>query len=62
MRQFIEKRVELGFDRPAKQVFDEIESISAQMIREGWNIDDSLIDSTMGYVDLFFYRDLNPKG
>ncbi len=62
MRQFCEKRIEVGFDRNAKKIFDEIESVSASLIREGWCIEDSTIDETMEFIDIFFFRDIYPKG
>ena len=62
VREFCEKRIEVGFERNAKNIFDEIESVTASLIRDGWTIEESTIDETMGFIDIIFFRDIFPEG
>jgi hypothetical protein len=58
MKECTEKIVKIGFSRNPKIVFDEIEIISAQMIRDGWYLRDSCMEDGLGCVHLFFERDI----
>ena len=57
MKESIEKIIKVGFSRDPKKVFDEIESVCAEMIRKGWSLKDSCIEEGLGQVHLFFERD-----
>lgn len=62
VREYFEKRISVGYDRPAKLVFDDIESYLSQQIRAGWQVEETLIDETLEYIDLIFYRDIDLEG
>ncbi len=59
MREYTEKRIEVGYDRNAKKVFDEIEYVTSQHIRTGWTIESTVLDETLEFIDLIFVRDIN---
>ncbi len=59
MREFHEKKITVGFDRPPKAIFDEIEQYSASMIRAGWSIERGVADQSLGYIDIIYYRDID---
>lgn len=59
MRLSAEKIVKIGFTRSPKAIFDEVESVTAEMIRQGWYLKDSCIEDGLGYVHLFFEREIN---
>jgi hypothetical protein len=56
MKECVERLVKVGFKRDPKKVFDEIESVSAEMIREGWQLYDTCFEDGLGYAHLFFER------
>ena len=59
MKESAERVIKVGFRRKAKEIFDEIESVSAQMLREGWDLKESCLEDGLGYVHLFFERELS---
>ena len=61
MKECTERVVKVGFKRSPKKVFDEIDSITASMIREGWVLKESFTEDGLGYVHLFFERVLDTK-
>jgi hypothetical protein len=58
MIESVERTVKLGFRASPKKVFDKIEAISAEMLREGWNLRDTLVEDGLGCIHLFFEREL----
>lgn len=59
MKEYHEKRIELGFDRSPKLIFDEIERYTAYMIRSGWSIERGVTEQSLGYIDLIYYRNID---
>lgn len=59
MKECIERVVQVGFTRNPKAVFDEIESVSAAMIRDGWRLQDTCLEDGLGCAHLFFERELS---
>ena len=62
MKECREKVVRVGFTRNPRAVFDEIESVAAEMIRDGWHLQDYCLEEGMGFAHLFFERDLDLPG
>jgi hypothetical protein len=62
MKETMEKVVRVGLSRNVRKVFDEIESVSAEMIRSGWELRESCIEECLGKVHLIFHRDIDEKG
>ena len=58
MIESTERIIHVGFRREPKKVFDEIEVISAEMIRAGWYLKDTCIEDGMANVHLFFEREV----
>lgn len=56
-----ERIVEVGFSRDPKLVFDEVEQISAEMIRRGWTLKDSFVEDGLGHIHLLFEREVDMK-
>ena len=57
MVECTERTVIVGFDREPKVIFDEVESTTALMIREGWKLVDSVIEDGLGNIHLFFEKE-----
>jgi hypothetical protein len=58
MRECTERIIPVGFMRDPKSIFDEVEKISAEMIRQGWKLHDSHIEESLGNIHLFFERSI----
>lgn len=58
MRESSEKVIEVGFKRSPKVIFDEIEQVSASMIRQGWSLTDNCIEESLQSIHLFFEREI----
>ncbi|MBN1981821.1 MAG: hypothetical protein JW795_09830 [Chitinivibrionales bacterium] len=58
MKQHYEHIVPLGFQRSTKKIFDEIEQVSAEMIRKGWLLHDTCIEEGLGNIHLFFQKEI----
>lgn len=61
MKECKERIVEVGFSRDPKLVFDEVEQISAEMIRRGWTLKDSFVEDGLGHIHLLFEREVDMK-
>jgi hypothetical protein len=61
MKESAEKIVRLGFRRNPKKVIDEVELVSAEMIRQGWHLKDTLVEESLGNIHLFFERDVSAQ-
>lgn len=57
MKEFYDIAVSVGLKRRPKKIFDEIERISARMIREGWELGELCLEECMGQVHLIFERE-----
>ncbi|MFW5785146.1 MAG: hypothetical protein ACOCW1_03080 [Chitinispirillaceae bacterium] len=58
MKENHEKVIKVGFNKSPRKIFDEIEQVTAEMIREGWVLLDGCLEDGLGYVHLFFERDI----
>lgn len=58
MKECVERLVKVGFKRNPRKIFDEIESISAVMLREGWRLHDTCFEDGLGCAHLFFEREV----
>ncbi len=58
MKECSEKVIEVGFSRSPKIVFDEIEQVSANMIRQGWMLTDNCVEESLQSIHLFFEREI----
>jgi hypothetical protein len=58
MKECAERVVKVGFTKDPKDVFDEVERISAEMIKMGWHLSDSCIEDGLGCIHLFFEREV----
>lgn len=59
MKESAERKIELGFLRNPKAVFNEVESVYAKMIRSGWVLNNSIIEDNLKYIHLIFDRELD---
>ena len=59
MKETVERVIRVGLKRNERKVFDEIESVSAEMIRNGWELKESCLEECLGNVHLIFQRDSN---
>jgi hypothetical protein len=59
MKECRERQIRIGFRKNPKKIFDEIESVSAEMIREGWRLYDTCFEEGMANVHLFFEREIS---
>jgi len=59
MKENAERLVKVGFKKSPKKVFDEIDQITAEMIRGGWALRDSLFEDGLEYAHLFFEREID---
>jgi len=51
--------VKVGFTKDPKKVFDEIDIVTAEMVRQGWVFADGVIEDGLGYAHLFFEREID---
>jgi hypothetical protein len=58
VKESAERSVKVGFTRNPKKIFDEIEQVTAEMVRNGWELKDTVMEDGLAYVHLFFERDL----
>jgi len=58
MRESAERVVKVGFTRSPKKVFDEIDQVTAEMMRDGWVLCDGVLEDGLGYAHLFFEREI----
>ena len=59
MRESAERVVRVGFRKSPKRVFDEVDQVTADMVRGGWVFVDSVLEDGLGSVHLFFERDVD---
>lgn len=58
MKECTERLIKVGFIKDPKKIFDEVESVSAEMIRMGWYLKETCIEDGLGYIHLFFEKKL----
>jgi len=58
MLEMKEYRIKIGLSREPKDIFDEIEQVTARFIRDGWRVKDTITNDFLEYVDLLFVRDV----
>ena len=61
MKECTERIVNVGFSKDPKAVFDEVERVSAEMIRQGWTLDDSFVEDGLGKIHLLFEREISAE-
>lgn len=59
MKECTEFQIKVGFSRSAKAIFDEVEQVSAKYIRDGWTLDNAIVDESFGHITLFFVREID---
>jgi len=59
VKESAERMVKVGFTRSPKKVFDEIDRVTAEMVRLGWDFVDGMIEEGLGFAHLFFERDID---
>jgi len=59
MLEYKEYRIKIGFKREPKDIFDEIELVSARFIRNGYRLKETVMNDLLEYVDLIFVRDVD---
>jgi hypothetical protein len=58
MRENAERIIKVGLKRDPKTVFDQVDSITACMVRNGWRLNESFIEDGLGNIHLFFDREI----
>jgi hypothetical protein len=58
MKESTERFIKVGFSRAPRKVFDEVEQVSAALLREGWVLVDSVFEESLEHIHLFFERDV----
>lgn len=56
MKECLEHVIKVGFHRNPRKVFDEIETVSADMIRKGWTLANTCMEDGLVQVHLMFER------
>jgi hypothetical protein len=57
VKESAERRVKVGFSRSPRKVFDEIDLVTAEMVRDGWVFVDGMMEEGLGFAHLFFERE-----
>ncbi len=58
MKESTERFVKVGFRRNPKKVFDEVEAVTADMRRKGWILTESVMETGLAKIHLFFQREI----
>jgi hypothetical protein len=59
VKESAERKVKVGFTKSPKKVFDEIDLVTAEMVRQGWVFVEGMIEDGLGYAHLFFEREID---
>lgn len=59
MIESAERIIRIGFKRDPKKIFNEIDDVSAEMLKYGWYLKDTCFEDGMACVHLFFERDVH---
>jgi hypothetical protein len=62
MKEGTERIVRVGLQKDPKVIFDEVEQITAEMIRSGWSLSESCLEDSLGNIHLLFERELTGTG
>jgi len=62
VKESAERVVKVGFNRNPKKVFDEIEQVTAEMVRSGWTFLDGVLEDGLACAHLFFEREIDIDG
>ncbi len=58
MKEIAEHTIKVGFKRRPSDIFNEVDRLSASMIRQGYSLSDSIIEETLGNIHLVFEREI----
>jgi len=58
MLEYKEHRVKVGMKREPKDIFDEIEQETANFVRGGWRLEETVMDDFLEHIDLLFVREV----
>ena len=61
MKEYREAFVRVGFRRKPKKVLDEVEAITADMIRQGWNLHNHYMEDGLEKIHLIFERETDRR-
>ena len=59
MKESAERVVKVGFRKSPKKVFDEIDQVTAEMVRGGWTLSDTVLEDGLACAHLFFEREID---
>jgi hypothetical protein len=60
MKECTERVIEVGFLRKPEKILDEVEQMTASMLRAGWRLEETRLEDGLGNVHLFFEREIAP--
>jgi hypothetical protein len=58
MNECAERIVKVGFRRSPRKIFNEVETITVEMVRRGWSLKDTVVEEGLGNIHLFFEREM----
>jgi hypothetical protein len=58
MKESAERIVQVGLHRNPRKVFDEVDAFTSEMLRDGWALQDSIIEDGLEKIHLFFEREI----
>jgi hypothetical protein len=58
MKEYAERIVKVGFSRKADKVIDEVEQVTASMLRGGWLLRDTCVEDSLEKIHLIFEREI----
>lgn len=60
MKETAERTVRVGFRKSPRKVVDEVEAVTAAMVRQGWGLKETVVEEGLGNIHLFFEREAAP--
>jgi hypothetical protein len=58
MKESAERTVKVGFSRNPKKIFDQVDAVTADMVRQGWAMKNAVLEESLGNIHLFFEREV----
>jgi hypothetical protein len=58
MMESAECIVKVGFRKSPRKIFDEVETVTADMVRQGWSLKDTVVEEGLGNIHIFFEREI----
>ena len=58
MNESAERIVKVGFMRSPRKIFNDVELITADMLRRGWSLKETVVEEGLGNIHLFFEREM----